>query len=301
MHIAASSLLGILTRAIGRENAASELRWITQHARRHMLPPSAVAGMVARRVAGEPLQYILGTQPFGDLELIVRPPILIPRPETEDWTIRLAKRITPVSNRPLRILDLCTGSGFIPLLLCHLLPPGSVQAVGVDLNPDAVKLSMDNARHCGISTDTKELGLRNVFTAAVGDVRSPEAALSNALEAPFDVLTANPPYIPRHEYELLPKTVKKYEDLKALLSDQPLDPGFHDDEKGLYFYRRISELVSRPGLLQPGGTVVLEVGHDQARAVEILLQATGGLKDTEIWRDPWGVERVVLGQAPHTR
>jgi release factor glutamine methyltransferase len=230
------------------------------------------------------------------LELLVRPPILIPRPETEDWTIRLAQRIRPTPHRPIRVLDLCTGSGCIPLLLCRLWPAGSATALGVDLNPAAVQLASDNARHCGISTDPADFPRRNVFAAARGDIRA--AAFAASLRGPFHLLTANPPYIPRREYDLLPSAVKDHEDPRALLGDQPLAPHREDDGKGLSFYRIISRLVSRPGFLHPGTTVALEIGHDQANEVTALMRDVGGLKDTEVWKDPWDIDRLVLGRTP---
>jgi len=112
------------------------------------------------------------------------------------------------------------------------------------------------------------------------------------LRPPFDLITSNPPYIPLQEYEALPKSVKDYEDRRALLGD-PCGEG-----QGLMFYRGIAKLISLGGVLKEAGLVVLEVGKGQAQEVESILATEGGIRDTEIWEDLSGTERVVLGRGP---
>ncbi|KAH0827387.1 S-adenosyl-L-methionine-dependent methyltransferase [Lanmaoa asiatica] len=319
--------LAKLALVIGRECADQELKWIMKQSRH----TDSILVMLDRRLAGEPLQYILGTTPFGPLHLLTRPPTLIPRPETEDWALRLARTRTPDPTRPLRVLDLCTGSGCIPLLLCHLWPSGSIRAVGVDISPDAIRLAAENtaksrtsyahtcitaANHLRIPThsqaqqdqnrhrtptrgqqqpdveiDTKS---RNVFTPLLGDIHDP--ALLKRLDPPppFDVITANPPYIPLHDYHTLPSSVRDYEDPRALIGDPPNSP--HQD--GLSFYRTIAALIAREGVLAEHAVVALEVGQGQAHAVEHILRHTSDLRlaQTEIWKDPWDRERVVFAR-----
>lgn len=110
----------------------------------------------------------------------------------------------------------------------------------------------------------------------------------------FDIITSNPPYIPLDEYRQLPRSVKDYEDPRALLGDLP-DTSTTD---GLTFYRAIARLVAQTGVLKEDddAMVVLEVGDKQAAAVENIMQTDGQLKRTEIWLDPWGKERVVVGR-----
>ena len=161
----------------------------------------------------------------------MRPPVLIPRPETEDWTIRLAELLSPPpsSTRPLKVLDLCTGSGCIPLLLCHLWPPGTAHATGVDISPSAIQLASDNAALCNIPlrTDSGPNAQRpieqkqNTFAPVLADLASPTFAQDARLEPPYDLITSNPPYIPRDEYERLPASVKDFEDERALLGETP--------------------------------------------------------------------------------
>lgn len=248
--------------------------------------------MLERRLRGEPLQYILGTTPFGPLSLLSRRPVLIPRPETEDWTLRLASTISPKSSHPLSVLDLCTGSGCIPLLLCHLWPPGSALAFGVDISEQAIELATDNAARCNIPTRLHADTLRNVFIPVLGDLRDTD--LLKELGAPFDVVTTNPPYVPMQDYDRLSLSVRDYEDPRALLGDMPESP---TQNSGLSFYHVIARFLAQKDVLRDGATVALEVGDGQAGDVEKILHWSAGLRNTEIWTDPWGKQRVVLARA----
>jgi len=228
-----------------------------------------------------------GTQPFGPLNLLVRPPVLIPRPETEHWVFRLAQSFRPTPESPLSLLDLGTGSGCIPLLLCHLWPPGSLNAHGVDISPHALRLAQDNAELCTIPSSP--LGVtkkpQNTFTTSSANFLAKEftdAALSTY--PPFDIITSNPPYIPWKEFLELPRSVIDFEDPRALFGGP----------SGLEFYHAISRLISHKDILNPGAIVALEVGHDQASAVQALMHDTGRFLRTEIWLDPWGKQRTVI-------
>ena len=193
----------------------------------------------------------------------------------------------------MKLLDLCTGSGCIPLLLCHLWPPGSVHTTAVDISEDAVRLSLDNAQLCGISIpedSSSILSSRNTFSPILANIRDPCFAKHAALKGPFDVITSNPPYIPKAEYETLPKSVKDFEDIRALLGD----PDSSHDSRGLTFYHAIAHLIARERFLSDGGVVAVEVGQGQAADVERILREEGGLGATTVWKDPWDVERVVV-------
>ncbi|TCD71582.1 hypothetical protein EIP91_007329 [Steccherinum ochraceum] len=293
-RILPTELFALLSKHVGQDSAGMELRWLRAAAR----DPHHLQSLVSRRTSGEPLQYILGTQPFGPLELLTRRPVLIPRPETEHWTLRLAELIHPSSQDPISLLDLCTGSGCIPLLLCHLWPPGSVQAVGADISSDAIQLAVENAHRCGIHVSTFHSLLRatdsngNTFTPLLADIRSLDFAQSSALRSPFHLITSNPPYITHEDYAKLSPSVKAYEDPRALLGDpQPTPYG-----KGLTFYHDIAKLAAREGFLARNGVVAVEVGIGQAEDVQRIFQEEGRLRETEIWRDPWEVQRVVIGR-----
>ncbi len=140
----------------------------------------------------------------------------------------------PSPERPISILDLCTGSGCIPLLLCHLWPQGSVRACGVDVSVDAVELATENAARHDIPSVTG--GTRNSFRAQQGNILDP--SFPEGLEPPFDVLTSNPPYIPWKEYLELPPSVVQYEDPRALFGGP----------SGFEFYRAIARIVLAPRL-----------------------------------------------------
>jgi HemK-like putative methylase len=184
-------LLPILLRECrDTRSAQNELRWLTEHAialqsspryhqERHR--PRALSSapgwktilrkLVRRRARGEPLQYILGTQPFGDLEILCERGALIPRSETEAYTVRLAELVedlrqeTATKRQKLRILDLCTGTGCISLLLHSLLKPpdfsqvvandalndlsfnAGLEILGMDISNAALRLAKKNLHH----------------------------------------------------------------------------------------------------------------------------------------------------------
>lgn len=302
-----SRLLAALSSSLGPSQAALELKWM-QNALHSRATSLSLHDMVQRRINHEPLQYILGTrlsatpsldrfptsfsvlgtQPFGPLNLLTRPPVLIPRPETEHWVIQLAESLSPSPQKPISLLDLGTGSGCIPLLLCHLWPPGSLNAHAVDISPHALNLAHDNAAFCGIPSrlDNSEK-LQNTLTIHNQDFTTEnfsDAALR--INSSFDVITSNPPYIPWKEYIQLPPSVLHFEDRQALLAGS----------EGLSFYHAIARLVSHKSILTPSGLVALEVGHDQAGVVETIMRNTGRFRQTEIWKDPWGQQRTVIAR-----
>src|SRR2546421_6993211 len=147
-------LLPILLRECkDTQSAQNELRWLIEHAialqssppnrtqRKTLTSISSAPGwrttlrkLVRRRAKGEPLQYILGTQPFGDLDILCERGVLIPRSETEVYTVQFAELVRQnvrAERQKLRILDLCTGTGCISLLLHSLLRPPNVEQVGL--------------------------------------------------------------------------------------------------------------------------------------------------------------------------
>lgn len=223
-----------------------------------------------RTVLHKPLQYILGSVPFLGLEILVEPPILIPRPETEEIVQDVITEFAAVRAEPLRILDLCTGSGCIALALAQAFSKATV--VGVDINPDAIALANKNAEHNKV---------RNV-QFVVSDM---VAALP--VDASFDLIISNPPYIPLHEFEQLDLDVKNWESDIALLA--------HGD--GLLFYRRIAQeawpMLSKSSTLTVRGlpSVVCETGLNPTGVAQVFLNA--GCVKTRIKRDFQGLGRCV--------
>ncbi|KAF5351867.1 hypothetical protein D9756_007570 [Leucocoprinus leucothites] len=281
-------LFAKLAAQLGRQQASLEWKWMND-AIASDTSKNSLQDIVRRRCLGEPLQYILGTQPFGPLNLLVRPPVLIPRPETEHWVIKLSEAIRPTAQSPFSLLDIGTGSGCIPLLLCHLWPQGSVHTHGVDISPHAIRLANDNALLAGIPppSDGDYLKRRNTFGTTPANFLAPtfpEEAMQ--IKPPFHIITSNPPYIPWKEFLELPRSVSEYEDPKALFGGP----------SGLEFYEAIARFVGRKDMMTSDGVVALEVGRGQAKAVEELIRTTGRVHHTEIWTDPWGIERTVIGR-----
>ncbi|OCB89374.1 S-adenosyl-L-methionine-dependent methyltransferase [Sanghuangporus baumii] len=310
-HSVPMMLFARLSKALGASSARHEFKWMKDHA----LDPSALQGMVQRRLNGEPLQYILGTQPFGPLELKVRRPVLIPRPETEDWTLRLARLLSSSSSssnlrmrrtsregdsEPLKLLDLCTGTGCIPLLLCHMWRQnGNVRALGVDIAGEAIELAKENAEHVKSQSQLNEENACISFLQAdILDDKFPRMLLNESGWSAVDVLTCNPPYIPLHEYNLLSSSVRDFEDPRALLGDPSHLPELEIETggrgRGLTFYHSIADLIRRHNLVRPGGLIALEVGHDQAAEVEHIMQSRANVSSAEVWNDPWGIHRTVV-------
>ncbi|KAF8635227.1 hypothetical protein AX17_004002 [Amanita inopinata Kibby_2008] len=284
MHSSVKSLLAALARRIGRAQAEQEYSWMKQ-AQSHA--NSDLAAMIRRRLVGEPLQYILGTQPFGPLNLLTSPPVLIPRPETEDWVFKLSDYISPTTQVPRRLLDLGTGSGCIPLLLCHLWPAGSVRAIGIDTSHHAIQLANENATLCGLAVSHDDSCEQNSFRIFRADMLDPKLHENPNIKLPIDIVTSNPPYVTWHDYLRLPRSVSAFEDPKALFGGP----------SGLEFYHAIAQFIGREGVLSSDAIVALEVGDGQAKNVECLIQQTGRIRCTKIWMDPWGKERVVIGHA----
>ncbi|KAF8628895.1 hypothetical protein AX15_003679 [Amanita polypyramis BW_CC] len=280
--MALRTMLTALAARIGRAQAEQEHKWMRQTV---SCEPDLVA-MIRRRLHGEPLQYILGSQPFGPLNLLTRAPVLIPRPETEHWVIKLSQYISPNTQSTQRLLDLGTGSGCIPLLLCHLWPPGAVQATGVEISGHAIRLANENSAVCGISAPHDGSFNRNTFEIIKADMLDVNLCENPKIKLPIDILTSNPPYITWHDYLKLPYSVSAFEDPKALLGGP----------SGLEYYHAIARFIAREGNLSSGAVVALEVGDSQAKIVGELLLRTGRMNHMDIWLDPWGKQRTVVGR-----
>ncbi|KAL2911450.1 hypothetical protein HK105_209062 [Polyrhizophydium stewartii] len=235
--------------ACGSNGAAVEA-FVERHLAQHEL--QRLDRWIWQRTDGhKPLQFVLGSQPFGGLEIRVRPPTLIPRWETEEWVERLAADIAAAhaahgdSPRPLRILELCSGSGCISLLLAHTLQHLAPRIVAVDVAQAAVLLARANQRRLGIDTAS---GLDFVCGDITDDslvprllgLSPPRASTGGNVDlhqnqTGFDVIVANPPYIPPHEYAALDPSVAQWEDRGALLAP---------DSRGICFFERIEQMAA---------------------------------------------------------
>lgn len=222
--------------------------------------------LLARRLAGEPVAYIIGEWEFYGLTLDICRDVLIPRPDTET-VVERALAFLEGKEGHVRILDLCSGSGCIGLALAHHYPDSTV--VLADWSEDALRVSRQNIRRCGMSGQ--------VNTARVNAMEAPPPLLSE-----FDLIVCNPPYIPTADLDGLDQSVKGYEPHMAL------DGG----EDGLDFYRAIAQKWKIA--LNAGGRLIFEIGYDQAEQVEAIL-AANGYGDIQSTKDPGDHWRVVEG------
>ena len=200
--------------------------------------------MVGRRTAREPLAYIVGHREFYSLEFVVRPGVLIPRPETE--TV-VEAALGFVRERPAaKVLDIGTGSGAIAIAMAANAP--EAQIVAIDISKVSLEVAGENARRHGCA-------------GRIAFVEADYAALdARALPfASFDLIVSNPPYITEAELPALAPEVRDFEPRLAL--DGGVD--------GMEFYRKIAAGLAR--WLAPEGEVILEVGAGQAEAVEAII------------------------------
>jgi release factor glutamine methyltransferase len=248
--------------AAGCVSARAEADWLLEEAP----DPEALRAMVARRAAGEPLQYVIGWAPFGPLRLAVGPGVFVPRPETESLADRAAAHLRG-RPEPRVAADLCTGAGAIACFLAAEVPGARVLAT--ELDPGALAWARPNAERYGVEL-------------LAGDLDEP---LPPELAGRLDVLCANVPYVPSGAIATMPTDVRDHEPLLAL------DGG----PDGLDVLRR---LVARAGhWLAPGGRLFCEIGEDQAEAARALLTAAG-LAGVAVHPDLVGRDRIVEGTRP---
>ncbi|SJX62347.1 related to MTQ1-S-adenosylmethionine-dependent methyltransferase [Sporisorium reilianum f. sp. reilianum] len=279
--------------------AKSEIRWLVEHVRRLQTPTpsaksalncasrrhliSAALQMTRRNV---PLSYLLGSIPFGALpqELTVRAPVLLPRPETEHWATEVVRTLvatlTPAQLASVRVVDLCTGSGCIALLIAHALRArlgaGGAWRVGAcDRSPLSVELARENAVKLGFDVDAVDSNVHVVQADVFDDAHMD--ALAQAAGGPFHLIVSNPPYIPRREWNTLPAEVKTHEDPAALIGERdpthPTDAPSSLDRAGLTFHHRLAALLYRATFSTSLATLprlVAEYGKGQQRQVERL-------------------------------
>ena len=225
------------------------------------LPP-----LLERRAAGEPLAYILGRREFWGLAFAVAPAALVPRPDSETL-IEAALAALPDRARVGAVLDLGTGSGCLLLAALHEFP--AAFGVGVDCAEGAAALARRNAAMLGMQA-------RAAFVCADWGA---------ALAGRFELVLANPPYIPTDVIAGLMPEVARYEPRSAL------DGG----ADGFSAYRRM--VPALPGLLAPDGIAVLEAGVGQADGV-VTLGRESGLDPVAVRPDLNGIPRAVVLRRP---
>lgn len=214
---------------------------------------------VQKRAEHIPLQYIIGEQEFMGLRFKVNSNVLIPRQDTETLVEQVLKIVKPGMN----VLDLCTGSGCVLISVLKNAP--ELTGMGSDISKTALLVAKENAK------------LHEV------DAEWVRSDLFDNITETFDVIMANPPYIPTGEILSLMPEVRDFEPENAL------DGG----ADGLDFYRKIAGQVK--DYLNPGGYVYMEIGYDQGEAVSELMR-NAGFTEVEVIKDLARNDRVVKGK-----
>jgi release factor glutamine methyltransferase len=303
----------LMEASAARLGSGAEARWIVEHALSAdgwavhgplsvsrldgPVPPSAsllTETLVARRQAGEPLQYVLGTWSFRTLELAVDRRVLIPRPETEqlvEVALTELQRVmaqrggagTP--DRPPRVVDLGTGSGAIALSLAVEggSRPAGLEVWATDSSRDALDVARANLDMLyGSAPDGNRAGLGRV-TWAQGQWF---AALPIDLVGSIDLVVSNPPYVSAAEYGDLDPVVRDWEPKRALVAG----PG-SDGSGGLADVETI--IAGAPRWLSGDGTLVVELAPHQAQAATAMARR-GGFVDVRVEPDLAGRPRVLV-------
>ncbi len=231
---------------------------------------SAFKRCLKRRVAREPLQYILGETEFMSLPFVVDENVLIPRPETEilvEKTIEICKEKFASKDR-IEILEFGSGSGCISVSLAKYLE--NARITSLDISKDALKVAEKNAVLNGV--DDRIQFINQDFTSSKIIKYFPEK---------FDVLVSNPPYVSPADFEDLPEEIKNYEPAVAL----------SDNQDGLSFYRKIAELSSE--LIKASGFLMLELGLGQMKEVKDIFLKTC-FYNVNTFQDLNEIERILF-------
>ena len=222
---------------------------------------SVLAEMIRRLQKNEPIQYIIGIESFCGLTFEVNPNVLIPRPETQElvsWIVEDCQ-----SNEPIRILDIGTGSGCIPVSLAKQLPKAEVESW--DISEGALEVA---SRNCERNEAKVILRRKDVLKA------TPEGVL-------YDVIVSNPPYITNKEKVDMEANVLDWEPSLAL---------FVPDEDPLLFYRKIAQLGC--GMLKEGGSLYFEINRAYGEETILMLKELG-YNQIELKKDSWGNDRMI--------
>ncbi len=210
-----------------------------------------------------PLQHLTGEQQFMGLDFSVTPDVLIPRQDTE---ILVEEALTRI-QKPQKILDVCTGSGCILLSILHYAKQEkniSLAGMGVDISEKALDVAKKNAESLGI------------------EVAFLQSDLFEKVDGKWDMIVSNPPYIRTEVIHTLQEEVRLHDPWIAL----------DGKEDGLYFYKSIIKEAGK--YLKDEGTLLFEIGHDQAKDVIELLKEAGYTK-LGVKKDLAGLDRVVFG------
>jgi len=289
-HTLATELL--LMHALDRDRP-----WMYSHPEALVDPAAAekFLALIARRAAGEPVQYLTGKQEFWGLEFEVTPAVLIPRPETEHIMevalARLGERgikimDTSAPRESLRVADVGTGSGCLAVALAWELPHAEVFAT--DISAPALEVARRNAARHKVADRIHFLQcdlLTAIENANPGSVGARHAVPASTQDRPqFDLMVSNPPYIARNNAAELQREVRDHEPHTALFGGPT----------GVEVYQRLIDQTR--GLLRGRGILVLELGHDSADHVRGIFKAQPGWTNVAITMDLAGIPRVLAAE-----
>ena len=236
---------------------------------------------VERLATGEPLQYVMGFEWFCGHKFNVAPGVLIPRPETEELVCKAIEfaqaALQTKSASPLRILDICTGSGCIAWSLAAALPQSEVYAC--DISQQALKIASTQQIQCADNTPAKVKFLEC-------DILSQQAQQKIAQacgEGEFNLIISNPPYVCECEKSQMRENVLNHEPHLAL---------FVPDNDPLKFYRAIAQLSGR--ILAPGGALMFEINERFGAETAQMMQQMG-YTNCQVLQDLFGKDRMVVG------
>ena len=254
----------LLSHVLKREHA-----WLVAHDDYELAGDelAQMSALAAKRVAGEPMAYLLGVREFYGRSFRCSPAALIPRPETELLVDQALAQIP--ANAPVRVLDIGTGTGCIAIMIALERPDGSVTAI--DISPDALALARENAQRLGASVSFIESNW-------VADL---------APESQFDLILSNPPYIVPGDAHLSQGDLR-FEPTVALA----------DAVDGLESYRQLAQGAKKH--LRPGGTLIVEHGFDQGDSVPALFRVAG-FDEVTMHRDLANQPRVTSCRKPQPR
>ena len=319
-----------LLRGSGVENCVNESRWLlceclgVRVGRLNVMFDEELSDiyhekymkMVSRRMKGEPLQYVIGNVDFWDLRLFVGPGVLIPRPETEELVGRaidfaqaalLGKVRESVAGEPqcpetapqcqathpLRILDVCTGSGCIAWSIAASIPQAEVYAC--DISRQALQIARSQSiLTFGGTSEQEKCGIParvHLFECDILSREAEQTILSQCTVASatgdavgtFDIIVSNPPYVCESEKSQMRANVLDHEPHLAL---------FVPDNDPLKFYRTIAQLSGR--ILKPGGALMFEINERFGQETKKILQDLG-FENCQVVQDIFGKERMVVG------
>ena len=239
-----------------------------------------IEAAVKRLEQGEPIQYVLGWAWFGGLKFNVRSGVLIPRPETEWLVDNICAHPAPLNDRPLRILDIGTGSGCIALSIKQRLPETYVEAW--DISTEALSIAADNARSLGLDVVWRQQDALNITPNVLSTTPNDNSVVPDS--PLWDVIVSNPPYICERERTDMARNVLEHEPSTAL---------FVPDTDPLLFYRAITRYAV--GSLNEGGRLLFECNTlyagDTAR-----MMADEGMTATQVYDDCFGKPRFAVGK-----